>query len=57
MPVNCNTFLVQPINGTFNYQECVGKRNILVIQYPLHETVVEFWIIVYDTDSTVVVLE
>jgi hypothetical protein len=57
MPVNCNTFHVQPINGTFNYQQCVGKRNILVIQYLLHEIVVEFWIIVYDTDSTVVVLE
>ena len=36
--------------------ECVGKRNILVTQYPLQKTVVDFWTMVYDTDSTVVVV-
>jgi protein tyrosine phosphatase len=41
---------------TFNCQECVGKRNILVTQYPLQETVVDFWTMVYDADSTVVVV-
>jgi hypothetical protein len=30
----------QPMHYTFNCQECVGKRNILVTQYPLQETVV-----------------
>jgi protein tyrosine phosphatase len=44
------------MNCTFNYQECAGKRNILVTQYPLQETVVDFWTMVYDTDSTVVVV-
>ena len=36
--------------------ECVGKRNIIVTQYPLHNTVVDFWTMVYDTNSTVVVV-
>jgi len=27
-----------------------------VTQYPLHDTVVDFWTMVYDTDSTVVVV-
>jgi len=49
-------FLYQSINGTFNWQECVGKRNIIVTQYPLHNTVVDFWTMVYDTNSTVVVV-
>ena len=49
-------FLYQHINCTFNCQECVGKRNILVTQYPLQDTVVDFWTMVYDTDSTVVVM-
>jgi protein tyrosine phosphatase len=44
------------MNCTFNYQECAGKKNILVTQYPLQETVVDFWTMVYDTDSTVVVV-
>ncbi len=46
----------EPMHYTFNCQECVGKRNILVTQYPLQETVVDFWTMVYDTDSTVVVV-
>ena len=49
-------FLYQNINCTFNCQECVGKRNILTTQYPLQDTVVDFWTMVYDTDSTVVVV-
>ena len=48
--------LYQPMHCIFNCQEGVGKRNILVTQYPLQETVVDFWTMVYDTDSTVVVV-
>ena len=44
------------MNCAFNYQECAGKKNILVTQYPLQETVLDFWTMVYDTDSTVVVV-
>jgi hypothetical protein len=54
--VNCSSYFVFVSTYTFNCQECIGKKNILVTQYPRQETVVDFWTMVYDTDSTVVVV-
>lgn len=40
------------------FQSFIPQRNIIVTQFPLKSTVVDFWTLIYDTEcSTVVILE